>query len=244
MQWSFQLRARHWFILTVWLTGTLVAGAQTWIQWRPADGGNGHYFSLTTAATNWLAAQQQAESWGGHLATITSSNEQDFINRTFLAGQFAHLPLWIGLFDPGPPGTFRWKWRRAMDRIGFHTTNRFKWVTGEPISYTDWKEGEPNNASPGEYYTTINWEFSDSPPRGNPGDWNDTPLNGTSGYGGRCNGPYFGIVECDTDPAHLHRWGIIQYATCLGVLLIGVIVFLRARRRRHATTPQAPGALP
>jgi hypothetical protein len=28
-----------------------------------------------------------------------------------------------------------------------------------------------------------------------PGTWNDTPLNGSLGYGGNSDGPYYGIIE-------------------------------------------------
>lgn len=210
------------------LTVSLRSRAQNWIQWPRSDGGNDHYFALTTCATNWDAAQKQAASWGGHLATITSAQEQNFINRTFLAGKFEHRPLWIGLVDRSGPGTFTRKWRMIFGT----PTNRFKWVTGEPLSYTFWKPGEPNNTPPGEYYVTVNWEYSDN--RGPKGDWNDTPLNGTIGYGGSTSGPYFGIVERDTDPSIPSRSKFSTYALVigLGALLISLLAFLRLRSKR------------
>lgn len=214
------------------LTVSLCSRAQNWIQWPRSEGGNGHYFALTTCATNWDAGQQLAVSWGGHLATITSSQEQNFINRTFLVGNFEHLPLWIGLVDRALPGTFRYKLRMILG-----STNRFEWVTGEPLSYTFWKPGEPNNSPPGEYYVTVNWEYSDNPPRGLKGDWNDTPLNGTAKYGGSTSGPYFGIVERDTDPSRPPRGRFAIYALLigLGALLILFLAFLRLLRSRRRT---------
>src|SRR5262245_31957002 len=85
------------FAFELLLVGIQPASAQNWIQWSSAAGGNNHYYALTPSPTNWLAAQQLAVSWGGTLATITSSNEQNFINATFLTAAFEHLPLWIGL---------------------------------------------------------------------------------------------------------------------------------------------------
>src|SRR5579862_6856147 len=130
---SFSILIRRLVISSV-LGFSLCSRAQKWIQWPQSEGGNGHYYALTTCATNWDAAQELALSWGGHLATITSAKEQKFINQSFLVGKFEHLPLWIGLVDPGVPGTLLNKWRMI-----FSTTNRFKWVTGEPLSYTFWK---------------------------------------------------------------------------------------------------------
>jgi Lectin C-type domain len=225
------------FVVLFTLASLLSSPAQTWTQWPASNGGNGHYFALTPYATNWEDAQNLAVSWGGHLATITSAEEQDFINRTFLTGQFEHLPLWIGLADRGQPGTFRFKLRRFKARIGYPTTmtNRFGWVTGEPLDYMFWKQGEPNNASPGEYYITINWEYSDNPPRGLKGDWNDTPLNGTTNYGGSTSGPYFGIVERNSDPAHapLSKLATFALLVLLAALLFWLIALFRSKRRAN-----------
>src|SRR3974390_509177 len=94
------------------------AKAQTWIQWSSADGGNNHYYAITPTATNWNAAQKLAISWGGALATITSSNEQNFINTAFLTGKFEHLPLWIGLFKSPNKGSFSGKLGSLHVQIG------------------------------------------------------------------------------------------------------------------------------
>jgi hypothetical protein len=238
MKRIFPVRVQRWFAIAALLTGTRPGGAQTWIQWRSTAGGNNHFYALTPSATNWTAAQSLAVSWGGTLATITSSNEQNFINTTFLIGKFEHLPLWIGLVDPAPEGTLIWRLRRAMEQIGFHTGGRFEWVTDEPFSYSNWKPGEPNNAPPGENYVAINWEYSDDPPRGVKGDWNDTPLDGTSGYGGKTDGPYFGLVERETDPSQPPKRGFTKSAVCLSLsaVFIAVLVFSLTRFRRHGNS--------
>jgi hypothetical protein len=224
----------HLVVLVI-LAFSFSSHAQTWIQWPSTSGGNGHYFALTPYATNWEDAQQLAVSWGGHLATITSAEEQDFINQTFLTNQFEHLPLWIGLVDRGLPGTFRFKLRRFKARFGYPTTmtNRFEWLTGERLDYMFWKQGEPNNSSPGEYYVTINWEYSDNPPRGLKGDWNDTPLDGTTNYGGATSGPYFGIVERSSDPNRSAAWGYAKYVWWGGGL--GITVWLVVLIRKKTT---------
>jgi hypothetical protein len=218
------------------------AGGPTWIQWSSTNGGNNHWYALTPSATDWDAAEKLAVSWGGTLATIISSQEQDFINDKFLIGKFEHLPLWIGLVristNVAPRGvsrgalTFPERLRLAMADLGFHVNvsahlnTEFAWVTGEDFSYSNWKPGEPSNTPPGESWVAINWEYSGYPPRGIKGDWNDTPLNGTTGFGGATDGPYFGLVEFGQSPEPTltpSRWGLITLA---GLALAAAVAFI------------------
>jgi hypothetical protein len=237
----FLVRAPHWFAIVALLAGIQAGRTQTWIQWRSSVGGNDHYYALTPSATDWNAAQSLAVSWGGTLATITSSNEQNFINATFLTGKFEHLPLWIGLVDTAMLDGLSRTLRRAMEKIGFHPKITFCWMTGEPFAYNNWKPGEPNNSPPGEHYVAINWEYSDNPPRGLKGDWNDTPLNGTAGYGGKTDGPYFGLVERETGSSLPSKRGFTKSAVCfsLSAGLVAVLVFLLVRSKRHENSGAA-----
>jgi hypothetical protein len=225
--------------LVVLLAGMHSAGAQTWIQWSSAAGGNNHYYAVTPFATNWDAAEKLAVSWGGTLATITSSNEQNFINVTFLTGVFEHRPIWIGLIDSGKNTPLR----RLEERFGLHPEANFGWVTGERLSYTNWKEGEPNDYGGKEYCGTINWEYSDNLPRGTKGDWNDAPLDGTRGFGGTTDGPYFGLVERDTDPSRPQPRSFMANAPGLGLMaiLIIVLIILLTRFRRQKNQSHAMG---
>ncbi|NBQ33630.1 MAG: hypothetical protein EBU21_17050, partial [Proteobacteria bacterium] len=49
------------------LTG--IAGAAL-TQWRVEDGGNGHWYGVTAGKGTWDAAEAEAISLGGHLASI------------------------------------------------------------------------------------------------------------------------------------------------------------------------------
>ena len=86
---------------------------------------NGHGYYLSNATYLWSAAKTAAASTGvnGYLVTINSAEENNLIyNRIKISG---HSP-WIGLSNTGKPG-------------------RFRLVNREPLSYTNWAPGEPNN---------------------------------------------------------------------------------------------------
>jgi hypothetical protein len=47
------------------------------IQWAVEDGGNGHYYEGFDATVTWSEANRLAKALGGHLATVTSDEEND-----------------------------------------------------------------------------------------------------------------------------------------------------------------------
>ncbi|MCU0857847.1 MAG: hypothetical protein MUC65_05515 [Pontiellaceae bacterium] len=173
---------------TVWII--LVTGkteAVDFIRWERDAGGNGHYYGILGSPTNWTAAENTAVGMGGHLASITSAAEQAFIVSNLLVGTYDRLPLWIGLCDLVPYGG------GAGSRI--YT----RWTSGEPVGFTYWNTGEPNNHTPGEDYAAINWHRAASQSE-TKGTWNDTPLNGSTLFGGFSTGPYCAIIEIDLEP--------------------------------------------
>ena len=125
-------------------------------QWRVDQGGNGHFYEVVSVASpiGWDAARVEAETRGGHLATLTSAAENDFVGALVQAnGRNAFL----GGFqiDPSAPANVGWAW-----------------VTGETWSYTNWAAGEPNDqGSPSEWVLEM-WSNR---------QWNDVP-NAGSGY--------------------------------------------------------------
>jgi chitinase len=94
---------------------------------------NGHYYEMFASSTNWEGDKTAAESRSfggvnGHLATIASQAEQTFLtNIVSTSGNGA----WVGGYQPaGSP----------------EPAGNFQWITGEPFTYTNWRQGEPNNA--------------------------------------------------------------------------------------------------
>jgi hypothetical protein len=88
---------------------------------------------------NWEDAKTAAESRlfqgvNGHLATVTSQEENDFIVNN-LGGPDAVRSHWLGGFQlPG-----------SQEPDG-----GWQWVTGEPFVFTNWAPAEPNNAGGNE----------------------------------------------------------------------------------------------
>lgn len=110
---------------------------------------NGHEYLVVAGLTGWDQARQDCELRGGHLATIGSAAEQAAV-RGLSGGE-----LWIGLSEQGGGAGADWRW-----------------VTGEPLAYTAWIPGEPNNTF--EAFALM----ADSPA----GLWNNVSLNESAAY--------------------------------------------------------------
>ncbi len=85
----------------------------------------------------WTEAKLAAEKMSlngvrGHLASITSKTENDFIVKLRKRGD---LRAWIGL-----------RYDRKQER--------FNWITGEKVNFVNWSKGEPNHL-PGEDFVEI-----------------------------------------------------------------------------------------
>lgn len=129
---------------------------------------NGHAYYLSWDCYFAADAAAAAEAAGGHLATISDAGENEFVSVGV-----GYNWAWIGFSDAGDEGNFTW-------------------VNGEPVSYTNWCGGEPNNCCSGEHWTTINWCYNEDGSLG----WNDL-------YDGIAEGDYgyclWYVLEIDAD---------------------------------------------
>ncbi len=178
------------FAVLVVLVG--VGHAQGAVQWKVEDGGNGHWYELVDPGVGsrplWRDAKVSAEASSylgvsGHLATITSQGEQDFLwNNVFSQTlKDENSAVWIGLTDNEDYGGYE-----SVDQPN-PQVDGWVWVTGEPVVYTYWE----NALLPANYGAGGGSDFAYmSGYNPTPGGWGD----------GRdyWNVAYF--VEYDTPP--------------------------------------------
>lgn len=119
----------------------------------------GHYYRISASGLTWTEARTRAEGWGGYLSTINDADENEWVRMMYTI--FGTVS--IGLSDEAEEGTFTW-------------------ANGEPVTYTNWNEGEPNDSGGDEDYTHM---YSG-------GVWNDIGPAWT----GR------GVIERDTAPVN------------------------------------------
>jgi hypothetical protein len=128
-----------------------------------ADGGNGHAYEAVLASTTWTEANAAAMLTGGHLATIHSAAENAFVFNLFDS-----QPYWISFNNNGNWGP----WIGGFQRPGsMEPAGGWEWVTGEPLSYTNWRAGEPNNEISAGFSENHMQFFSGPGTRAN--TWND-----------------------------------------------------------------------
>jgi len=127
--------ARHLSAIAVLLV--LAAAAHADVQYGPVvHPTNGSSYYLLTAST-WSQAEAEAVGLGGHLASIGSADENNWIWETF--GPVAGSSVWIGFNDADQEGTF-------------------VWTDGASVTYTNWwvAGGQPSNDGGIENYAEMN----------------------------------------------------------------------------------------
>jgi len=96
---------------------------------------NGHYYERIEEGLTWEEAREAAESkfykgMRGHLATVTSESENDFIKNKVVANNCYY---WLGGFQlPETPSIYE-------------PDLQWRWVTGEEWQWANWYSGEPND---------------------------------------------------------------------------------------------------
>jgi hypothetical protein len=131
-------RGSVFFRTIVTVVGLVSAAQAVPVEWPVAAGGNGHLYEAVSVpeAITWTAASQAAEAAGGYLATITSQEENDFVFNLVDDEIYWH---WNGNAGEGP-----WLGGYQLDGAS-EPDGGWVWVTGEPLSYTNWDVVQPNN---------------------------------------------------------------------------------------------------
>lgn len=152
------------------------------------DPASGHSYEFVSTPLTWPAARAAADarvSGGvhGHLATLTSQAENDFVATHLGVSEVALA--WIGGEQP----------------VGSQEPDGgWSWITGEPFVYTNWASGEPNNDAgnvDGEESKLV--LYFNHPLFGN-GTWNDLNTNAAEPYVVEYDAPRTIQVGIDVKP--------------------------------------------
>jgi len=170
------------FFTILVLAATFVASsfAQAWFT-NPA---NGHRYTLVSTQY-WHEAEAQAVTLGGHLASINSQQENDWVYNVVIY-PITGLSVWIGLYQEPGQGEPNGGWG---------------WTSGEPLVFTNWLEGEPNNGGGVENFGEYFYQT---------GKWNDTSNQVIPSQ--------YGVVEVVPEPA------------TIAVLGLGLLAVVKCRR--------------
>ena len=160
---------------------------------------NGHTYFLLDKKS-WTASEAEAVTLGGHLVAVNNGDENQFLVDNFTSGVNEKRVLWIGLTDQGSEG-------------------QFKWTTGEPLAYTNWFAGEPNNndgrGGP-ENYVQFNWHmsFPDALPNTPRGKWVDDVDGGNVPITRHPPppGPFNGVAEIVPEPGAAVMMSLAAFA--------------------------------
>ena len=208
-----------WFVGAAATAALLLGTSQVHAQ---AVGPGGHVYETVIAdGIDWNSADAAASAMelntacgllSGHLATVTSANEDVFVHNEWMTANpnptnaFFNSEAWIGGFQP--PG--------SNEPLGGWT-----WINGEGLlsaGYTNWLGGEPNDVGGGEGHLAIalNGWFG----------WNDEGnLGGIYGYIVEydCNEVDIDIKFCSDPNAHNCRSGGVLPVTIFGTADLDVL---------------------
>lgn len=200
------------------------------VQWKVADGGNGHWYEAIYAqqpvgyvgqwdysgGVTWTDARDAAATEGGWLVDITSAAENafvyDLVDPTQHSGFWfteqvwtaCRIGPWIGGIQPdgSPEPGGNWQWV---------TGSQFTDASGSATQYTNWFPTQPGNVyqqlgiGPPEDALHFYYRTTD-PYRAT---WNDYPSwSVTNGY----------VVEYDTNPAVIPEPSTLFIWAMLGTL--------------------------
>jgi hypothetical protein len=131
------------------LSGVIPAAKAARIQ--AINPSNGHTYVLLEQSS-WSDAEAEAQTLGGHLATIDNEQENLWVHNAF--GSLDAIGIWIGLYD----------------EVGENRLEDYKWIDGSDSTYRNWDPtyNEPNSQA--ERWVGI---FTNIDPRGRGPGWND-----------------------------------------------------------------------
>ena len=136
-----------------------------------------HKYRRYDHSMTWQEADRFCRAKGGHLVTINSAEEQEFIEELLRKGE--RNSYWIG---------------------GMVASGTITWVTGEAVVYTNWAADQPDLHNSNEDALMIYKEKNPLAPSDTTYKWNDIKSDGTCGEEAFFGIENFGFI-CEIDAA-------------------------------------------
>ncbi|MEL6867511.1 MAG: SdrD B-like domain-containing protein, partial [Bacteroidota bacterium] len=92
---------------------------------------NSKYYCSNGDHFTWAEAKAKAEAIGGYLVVINDAQENEYLRSNIM-----NPDIWIGFTDVDDEGNFTW-------------------VNGDPVDYTNWNAGEPNNVDNSQHFARL-----------------------------------------------------------------------------------------
>lgn len=127
---------------------------------------DGHTYEIFHSLMTWKQAKEYCEKQGGHLATITSKEENDAVGE--LIEKYSdenYEEYFIGMTDED-------------------SADNYLWITGEEFGYENWDAGEPSNA----FFVLVHERYQNYGAILKDGSWDDV-----NNYANVC-APVFGFI--------------------------------------------------
>lgn len=145
-------------LLLMFFLTCVTAHAYEWFTY------NGHSYALTSTWSNWLDAEAEAVSLGGHLVTINTDNENQWLSDTFqdaycsgFSGQSSFNIAWIGYYYDNDESV--WKWISG-ESVTYYNHDYSLWPEGGTHAYLHldkhsapktWNANIPHDTDPNYY---------------------------------------------------------------------------------------------
>ena len=154
----------------------------------------GHLYAAFDEEVFWYDAYNRCSAMGGHLVTITSQDEQDFINQIIESGVI-----------PEGASTEYYYWNGLV-----RNTDGWHWVTGEDVVYTNWSSKEPDDDGSVQWFVGMAKRVASANTHAKLGQWEDTNQNSKDPF----------ICEWElaiTESEHFFtEWRTVTEVSCFG----------------------------
>jgi thiol-disulfide isomerase/thioredoxin len=117
----------------------------------------GHDYQRIDVPMTWHEAKKYCEQLGGHLATATSAEENEFLYNQFGRDHVC----WLGATDEEAEGTWKWVTGEAWDFENWHSGEPSNNGNGSPENYLAFGDLQADDADGGTYFYRFGSNWND-----------------------------------------------------------------------------------